>query len=309
MAVIALDLGGTRVKAGLVEGGTLLSATNVAVPSSDSFTALMPLLEEVIDGLLADAGRPAVKGLGISFPTIVDSDHMRLLYQYVKYADANNLDLAGWVRRNWGVPLFMENDARAALVGEWRYGAGQGTQNLLMVTIGTGVGSAVLMDGRLLKGSRYMAGNLGGHQVVRFDGRPCNCGNTGCLESEASSWSLPQLVRRTEGFDGSPFADGVPPDFEHLFAWAAQGDPFACTVRRHCLEAWAAGISNFIYAFDPEMVVLGGGVMKSADVIMPFIRRHIDRLAWLPEKAVTLAAASQPDWAGVLGMGYLAGDR
>jgi glucokinase len=203
----------------------------------------------------------------------------------------------------------MENDARAALVGEWRHGAGKGYRNLLMVTIGTGVGSAVLLDGHLLKGSRYLAGNLGGHQVVRFDGQPCNCGNTGCLESEASSWSLPGLVRRTEGYAESPFANGVPANFEQLFRLAEQGDVFALSVQRHCLRAWAAGISNFVYAFDPEIVVLGGGVMNSADVILPFLRRHIDQLAWLPGNSVRVAAASQPDWAGVLGMAYLAGDR
>ncbi|MEY3367273.1 MAG: hypothetical protein RI973_428, partial [Bacteroidota bacterium] len=177
MSVIALDLGGTRIKMGLVENGQLLATANVTVPSSSSFAAVLPIIEEQVARLTAAANAGPVKGIGMAFPTTVDSDRMRLLYKYVKYPDANDLDLAGWAMEKWGVPLFLENDARAALVGEWKYGAGTGTDHLVMITIGTGVGSAVLMDGRLLKGSRYMAGNLGGHQNIRYDGGPCNCGN------------------------------------------------------------------------------------------------------------------------------------
>jgi glucokinase len=309
MSVIALDLGGTRIKMGLVENGQLLATANVTVPSSSSFAAVLPIIEEQVARLTAAANAGPVKGIGMAFPTTVDSDRMRLLYKYVKYPDANDLDLAGWAMEKWGVPLFLENDARAALVGEWKYGAGTGTDHLVMITIGTGVGSAVLMDGRLLKGSRYMAGNLGGHQNIRYDGGPCNCGNIGCLESEASSWALPERLKREPGYGSSPYAGGAPADFETLFRLADEGDPFSLKLRDKCLEAWSAGIKNFIYGYDPERIVIGGGVMRRADVILPFIQKSIDDLAWMPGKVVEAVAAQQPDWAGVLGMSYLAGDR
>lgn len=314
MPVIALDLGGTRIKFGLLDNGRLLASANMTVPSSSSFAAVLPAIEQQVSLLLQEAGHPSLDGIGMAFPTIVDSDRMRLLYKYVKYNDANDLDLPAWAMEKWGVPLAMENDARAALVGEWQYGAGQGVDNLLMVTIGTGVGSAALVNGRLIKGSHYLAGNLGGHQNIRFDGGPCNCGNVGCLESEASSWALPAIIQKQAGYADSPFAAGKDraaeaPDFEAVFRLAAAGDSFATSVRQRSLEVWAAGILNLVYAYDPERVVIGGGVMHSAGVILPFLQNKINRAAWLPANAVELVAAQHPDWAGVLGMGYLAGAK
>ncbi len=305
MPTIALDLGGTRIKFGLVENGQLLASANIAV-SSESFAGAMPVIEAQVERLLTEAGKDEIDGIGMAFPTIVDSDRMRLLYKYVKYNDANDLDLTAWAKAKWGAPLVMENDARAALVGEWQYGAGRGTDNLVMVTIGTGVGSAALVNGRLLKGSHYLAGNLGGHQNIRFDGVRCNCGNVGCLESEASSWALPEMMKRQPGYAESPFAEGEKPDFEAVFRLAAEDEPFALSIRNRSLEVWASGILNLVYAYDPERVVIGGGVMHSADVILPFIQNKMNQAAWLPENAVEIVAAQQPDWAGVLGMGYLA---
>jgi predicted NBD/HSP70 family sugar kinase len=305
MPSIALDLGGTRIKMGLVENGTLLASENLAIPSSDSFAAVLPLIETQVNKMMAASGVKSIDGIGMAFPTIVDSDRMRLLYKYVKYNDANDVDLAGWAKSTWGAALVMENDARAALVGEWQYGAGKGVDNLVMVTLGTGVGSGALVNGRLIKGSHYLAGNLGGHMAVNFDGRRCNCGNTGCLESEASSWALPDILKTQPGFADSPFAKGEKHDFEAVFRLAAAGEPFATVVRDRCLDAWAVGILNLVYAYDPERVVIGGGVMKSADVILPFIQNKINHAAWLPANALEVVAAKQPDWAGVLGIGYL----
>ncbi len=306
MPVIALDLGGTRIKFGLLENGQLLASANIEVPSSESFAAVLPIIEAQVGKMMKETGIPHLDGIGMAFPTIVDSDRMRLLYKYVKYNDANDLDLVGWAKAKWNAPLVMENDARAALVGEWQHGAGTGVDNLVMVTIGTGVGSAALMNGRLLKGSHYLAGNLGGHQIIRFDGVRCNCGNIGCLESEASSWALPGILKRHPGFAESPFAGEEKPDFEAVFRLAAEGESIALSVRERSLEAWAAGILNLVYAYDPERVVIGGGVMHSADVILPFIQNKINQAAWLPANAVEVVAAQEPDWAGVMGMGYLA---
>jgi len=306
MAVIALDLGGTRIKFGLADQGQLLASKTLEVPSSESFAAVLPIIEQQIEQLMQETGRVSLDGIGMAFPTIVDSDRMQLLYKYVKYNDANDLNLRAWAQEKWAAPLVMENDARAALLGEWKYGAGMGTDHLVMITIGTGVGSAALIQGTLIKGSHYLAGNLGGHQNIRFDGVRCNCGNTGCLESEASSWALPAIMRRYPGYAESAFAQGENEDFEAVFRLAASKDPFSISIRDHCLEVWAAGILNLIFAYDPERVVIGGGVMHSADVILPFLQHKIDQAAWLPENAVQLVAAQQPDWAGVLGMAYLA---
>jgi len=302
-----MDLGGTRIKFGVIDEGKLVSTASIVVPSSEHFAAILPDIERQIDTMLQEGGYDSLQGVGMAFPTIVDSDNMRLLYKYVKYNDANDLDLKGWARSRWNAPLAMENDARAALVGEWQYGAGQGADNLVMITIGTGVGSAAMMNGRLIKGTNYLAGNIGGHQIIRFDGVRCNCGNTGCLESESSSWALPDILKNHPGYAGTAFESGnEQPDFEAVFRLAASGDPFALSVRNRCMDVWFNGILNLIFAFDPEKVIIGGGVMHSAEVILPYIQHKIDHASWLPDHPARMVAARQPDWAGVLGAGYLA---
>ncbi|MEO0006967.1 MAG: hypothetical protein RJA20_1163 [Bacteroidota bacterium] len=307
MPVVAMDLGGTRIKFGVIDEGKLVSTASIVVPSSEHFAAVLPDIERQIDTMLQEGGYDSLQGVGMAFPTIVDSDNMRLLYKYVKYNDANDLDLKGWARSRWNAPLAMENDARAALVGEWQYGAGQGADNLVMITIGTGVGSAAMMNGRLIKGTNYLAGNIGGHQIIRFDGVRCNCGNTGCLESESSSWALPDILKNHPGYAGTAFESGnEQPDFEAVFRLAASGDPFALSVRNRCMDVWFNGILNLIFAFDPEKVIIGGGVMHSAEVILPYIQHKIDHASWLPDHPARMVAARQPDWAGVLGAGYLA---
>lgn len=305
-----MDLGGTRIKFGVIDEGKLVSTASIVVPSSEHFAAVLPDIERQIDTMLRDGGYDSLQGVGMAFPTIVDSDNMKLLYKYVKYNDANDIDLKGWARSKWNAPLAMENDARAALVGEWQYGAGQGSDNLVMITIGTGVGSAALMNGRLLKGTNYLAGNIGGHQILRFDGVKCNCGNTGCLESEASSWALPDILKKQPGYAGSAFERGAErPDFEAVFRLAGAGDSFALSVRNRCMNVWFHGILNLIFSFDPEKVIIGGGVMHSADVILPYIQDKIDHASWLPANPARMVAAQQPDWAGVLGAAYLAGKQ
>jgi len=307
MPVVAMDLGGTRIKFGVMDEGRLVSTASIVVPSSEHFAAVLPDIERQIDNMLQEGGYDSLQGIGMAFPTIVDSDNMKLLYKYVKYNDANDIDLKGWARSKWNAPLAMENDARAALVGEWQYGAGQGSDNLVMITIGTGVGSAALMNGQLLKGTNYLAGNIGGHQIIRFDGVPCNCGNTGCLESEASSWALPDILKKHPGYAGSAFDTGAErPDFEAVFRLAGAGDAFSLSVRNRCMDVWFNGILNLIFSFDPEKVIIGGGVMHSADVILPYIQHKINHASWLPANPARMVAAQQPDWAGVLGAGYLA---
>lgn len=302
-----MDLGGTRIKFGVIDNGELVSTASIVVPSSEHFAAVLPDIERQIDHMLQEGGYDSLQGVGMAFPTIVDSDNMKLLYRYVKYNDANDLDLKGWALNRWNAPLAMENDARAALVGEWQYGAGQGSDNLVMITIGTGVGSAALMNGQLLKGTNYLAGNIGGHQIIRFDGIQCNCGNTGCLESEASSWALPDILKKQPGYAGSMFGTGAErPDFEAVFRLASAGDEFSLAVRNRCMDVWFNGILNLIFSFDPERVIIGGGVMHSADVILPYIQHKIDHASWLPANPARMVAAKQPDWAGVLGAGYLA---
>src|SRR5262249_54775897 len=135
----------------------------------------------------------ACDGLAIGFPCIVNTSTNRVLSALKKYEDATDIDLSAWCRDRLGLDLRIENDARLALLGEHYAGAGRGENSLVMMTLGTGIGTAAIIENRLLRGPHFHAGCLGGHLTVNHHGRLCECGNIGCAESEASRWALPLI--------------------------------------------------------------------------------------------------------------------
>ena len=173
--------------------------------------------------------------------------------------------------------------------------------NVVMITLGTGIGGAAMMLGKLVRGAHAQAACLGGHMPVNYRGHKCACGNVGCAEAEASGWSLPQIVRETPGFDKSSLASVAQIDFQTLFAAARNEDAVAIAVRQHCLNIWAVNAVALIHAYDPEVVVFGGGVMQSADVILPFVEEHVGKHAWTSWGTPRVCAAMLGGNAALLG--------
>lgn len=189
MTVLACDLGGTRLKIGVVREGRVLAQTVEPAHSHLGLAPRLPVLKDVwlrlLDGIglkLADCA-----GVSVAFPSLIDRSTGRILAVYGKYHDSLDIDLRAWARSELGLPLAIENDARMALIGEWQAGAGQGCDNLVMITLGTGLGVCAIIEGRILRGRHGQAGVLGGHLTVRYGGRLCTCGNLGCAEAEAST--------------------------------------------------------------------------------------------------------------------------
>jgi glucokinase len=214
----------------------------------------------------------------------VDPTSGRVLAHYGKYEDAMEVDLRAWCRSEFGLDLAIENDARMAGIGEWRYGAGRGCDNLVMVTLGTGLGTCAIMEGRAVRGAHHQAGVLGGHLTVRYGGRPCTCGNVGCAEAEASTARLKEIVPEEIDPSGSL-------DYARIFSLAQAGHPDAIRVRDHSLLVWSTLVVNLIHAYDPERVILGGGIMGSGDVILAAIRSHVERHAHTPWGRVEVMAS------------------
>lgn len=306
-ASIAIDLGGTIIKIGLLKNGKLIDRAEIQAQSASGLKALLPDLEKAINLILQanHVSENEVLGIGFSFAGLVDSSKNRILSTNQKYDDGPETDLVGWAFGKWNWPLFAENDARMALLGEWQFGAGKDSRDLVMVTLGTGIGSAVLVDGQLLKGKHFQAGNLGGHFVVNHKGSVCTCGNIGCVEAEASTWRLPSLLKEHPGFSESSVKNEEVLDFKALFQYAENNDQVAKEVLEHCLSVWAAGIITMIHAFDPELVILSGGIMKSSSVILPVLQEKVNRLAWTPWGKVKLVEARFPDSAALYGGDYL----
>lgn len=304
---IAIDLGGTFIKIGLLKEGQLIVRKEVPSQSVSGLKTQLPALESEIDELLLanQFQREDMLGIGLSFAGLVDSVANRILSTNQKYDDGPETDLVGWAREKWNWPLYAMNDARMALLGEWQHGAGNGSENLVMITLGTGIGSAVLMGGELLIGKHFQAGNLGGHFIVNHNGTDCTCGGNGCVEAEASTWRLPSLLKEHREFEKSSIKKEDVLDFRALFHHAGNNDKVAKDVLDHCLSAWAAGIITMIHAFDPEMIILSGGIMKSSAVILPALQEKVNQLAWTPWGKVKLVEAKYPDSAALYGADYL----
>jgi glucokinase len=304
---LACDLGGTRIKAGVVRGGQVLAQTTIPAQSEKGLADALPRLAAAWRILLDDLhlNVASCSGISIAFPSLVDVASGRVLAEYGKYSDAMDLDLRDWAHREFNLPLAIENDARMALIGEWKHGAGKGSDDLVMITLGTGIGTAAVMQGRVIRGRHGQAAILGGHSSIHFEGRPCGCGNTGCAEAEASTAFLKVMALSLPNYQESTLADETILDFAAVFKHAANGDPCALALRNHSLSVWATLAVNLIHFYDPEILIIGGGIMGSADVIVPFIENHIARHANTPWGRVTVSPSQLGDQAALVAAEWL----
>lgn len=306
MIYAGIDIGGTRIKMGLLQGQELIDCITMNVVNQLSLSENLSLIAENLNNLLESNNQSGnLGGIGIALPCIVDSEQGKILSDYAKFADARSIDLESWARINWNVSLIMENDARAALIGEVAFGAAKNCRFAVMMTLGTGIGSAVLIEGKLLRGKHFLAGNLGGHMSINYLGKSCNCGDTGCVESEASTWALPAIVRNHSLFSESSMSSENKLDYESLFRNADNGDPLAVELSQNSLEAWSATLRNLIYAYDPEKVIISGGIVGSDNRVLNYFKLKAQHASWLPPNAVEIVLAEQPEWAGVSGAAYL----
>ncbi|AXK31651.1 ROK family protein [Streptomyces armeniacus] len=316
-AVLALDIGGTKLAAGVVAAdGRALSFATCPTRVEDGTAAALRRLFELGDKALADAGTAAgaLLGTGIGCGGPLDSAAGVLI---------RPPHLPGWVdvpivrlaRDHFGLPTVLDNDGTAGAAGEWRFGAGRGCRHVLYLTVSTGIGGGLVLDGRTFRGG---AGNGGepGHVTVRSDGRPCKgCGRTGCLEAYASGTAIAE--RATEAVEAAR-ARGTATAlaaYEHLTAAevaaaARQGDPVATQVWADTVDALGNGLTSLVNLFEPELVVLGGGVTRAGDRLLEPVRRLVAAQAMGPAaRAVRIVRASGGDRAGVLGAAAIALER
>jgi glucokinase len=303
MSVLAVDLGGSHIGCALTEGGRILAKRSMRVEG----LGLKPLLPAVKQSLLqccresqVDVG--SCDGVGVAFPALVDSQTNELLSMFYKFADIRGPELEEWSESELGLPLRIENDARLALLGEHGWGSAQGFDDVVMVTLGTGIGVAAMLQRRLLRSRLGQAGQLGGHITVKFDGDKCACGAIGCAESEASTSTLTLLCHGWPGFARSSLATQPNLDFAALWRCCDEGDHTANAILGRCIQVWSALTVSLIHAYGPEIVVLGGGIMKRSEDILPRIREYVDKHSWKTSRGVArIEAASLGDAAALVG--------
>jgi glucokinase len=307
LITLAADFGGRRIKLGLVRDGRVAARQVLAAEADQPLRARLDVVAEAMRALCARQHLELrdCDGVGFAYPSIIEPRRGTIMDHFEKFGDASQLDLRAWAREALDLPLVLDNDARLALVGEWQYGAGRGCDNVAVMTLGTGLGTSAVIEGRVLRGAHGQAGILGGHFTVRYGGRQCVCGNLGCSEAEASTWMLGKLAQEQDGFAESPLGREAVLDFAAIFRLAAAGDACACALRDHSLRVWSATAVNLVHAYDPEKLILCGGIMASADVIVPSMQSYVERHAHTPWGRVQVVPSVLGDDAALLACEWL----
>ncbi|MGG6311792.1 ROK family protein [Paenibacillus macerans] len=297
---IGLDLGGTNIKAGIVNGaGEMLRRWSLPTQPHQGGEALLQRVGGVIKTLEGEAMAQGwrVRGAGIGSAGQVDS-----VNGVVKGATAN---LPGWAGMKLGsrlasltgLPVSVDNDANAMAFGEAWVGAGRRWRDFVCVTLGTGVGGCLVINRRPYRGLNGYAGEIG-HHVIVDGGRPCNCGRSGCFEQYASVTALMGMVRDLRGE-----ADGLNLP-ENVFAAAGKGQEPALGIIGEYARNIAVGLANLVHLFDPEGIVIGGAVTKQGELLLNPVRRELAGFL-LPvygeSPNVEIVAARLGDDGGVIG--------
>jgi glucokinase len=294
--VIGVDLGGTKMLAGLVDPEGSVERTLERSSPTSSQDELLAALDEVVEELVAEGG---VSALGFGIPSRIDQIHGRVVSStHIPLAD---LDFRGRLHERFGLPVAIENDAQAATVAEWRLGAGRGVRHLVMLTLGTGVGGGLILDGKPYRGSVGSGGELG-HIVISADGPLCigSCTGYGHLEYYASGSAADRAARELWG-------DGV--DGRDLVTRAREGDSGARDALAEIGRYLGAGIGSLVNIFNPELVVIGGGFSVAGELLLGPAREVTMQEAVTPNGDLAeIVLAQLGAEAGLVGAGLAAFD-
>jgi glucokinase len=304
MVILGIDIGGAQVRAGMVdENGAILASRTIPTPMD--LETLQPALQEAITWLLEATEMPAGVGVGCKGIINPDSTRVEVLPGSLHYLEG--LCLTDIVGMPLDVPVFADNDARVAMAAEMVWGGARDHENVLMLLLGTGVGGAAVVNGRLLRGSNGMGGQLG-HLTVEPDGPMCVCGNRGCLETafsaramEGEAWAA---VHRgcasalTRLFREQPQLATC----RTIFQAASEGDGLAASIVTRAITRLAAGIAGLLHVFDPEVMIIGGPVASAgAELLVPLKEQVWGRTRALLGREIPLIEQQVADRSGIVG--------
>jgi glucokinase len=305
----AIDLGGTNVRAIVADlDGNVLSEDIRLSRASEGLDITIDTMVASLEGacLQADASLGDLMALGIASPGPVDSAG-GVVPEAPQLTGWKDVPLVRIMSERLGMEVWLENDASAAALGENRYGAGRGSKNMLYITVSTGVGGGIIIDGDLYRGTRGAAGEVG-HVIIDINGPPCGCGGHGCLESLASGTAIARRGRDLAASgDASALADAASREgrlsAEIIARTAGAGDDVSRRIFKDVGMYLGVALAGFVNVFNPEAILIGGGVARSAELFFPEARRVMEERAMrAPLEDVTLGLAELGDRAGSLGM-------
>jgi glucokinase len=309
MAVLGIDIGGTKLAAGVVDAeGRMLARDEVPTHAADG---LEPVLDRIVSlgrALLSGpvAAAAAVRRIGVGCAGPVDLK-AGLVLQPPNLPGWTRVPLRERLERAFGLPIVLENDANAAALGELRYGAGRGARSIVYLTVSTGIGGGIILDGRIWHGVKDAAGEIG-HITVDPDGDRCGCGNRGCLEAISSGTSIARRAREMMASRRpSELARVAAPTAADVVRCAREGDPLASEVWDRAVRYLGIGVAAVITTLAPERIVIGGGVSRAGDALFEPLREHVRRLVKLvPVDSIPILPATLGPDVGILGAAAVA---
>ena len=311
---IGVDLGGTNIAVGLINDNYEIIAragtkTNIPRPAEEIFADIVKCAKETIEKAGIEVSD--VASIGIGTPGSCDKKNGVILYANNLYFD--NVPAAELVNKELpGIPVYIENDANCAALGEALAGSGKGKKSFIAVTLGTGVGSGIVLNGQVLTGCNDAGGELG-HMTIKFDGEPCNCGRIGCWERYASATAL---VNQTKAamleHKDSVMWQLTSGDIENAggrtaFDAMRIGDKWGTEVVDNYIRYIAVGTTNIVNIFQPEMICFGGGICNEGETLLAPIREHVARERYSKKQEVQteICRATLGNDAGIIGAACL----
>jgi len=273
---LAVDLGGTKISVSLWEDGPAGPARTGSSRWATLPDGPGPNIDRIVaeaNGLFGADGRGRPDAIGISGGGPLDPER-GLILNVPNLAGWMNVPITSILERRLGAPAWIENDANACAVAEWLRGAGRGSRNMVFLTCSTGMGAGLIIDGKLYRGSRHLAGEAG-HQVIVPDGLPCGCGNRGCLEAYASGAGM---ARRLEALRRSD--PGLPRTAREVVERARAGDDVSVRFLRETGEYLGMGLANVVFLLNPERIVLGTIAVGAGALLLDPAREALSRMVW-----------------------------
>lgn len=301
--IVGIDLGGTKISGAISTiDGKIIYKKSIDTLSAEGPEKVVGRIVGHVNHLLefANAQKDEVLGIGIASPGPLNIDEGVIVE--TPNLPFRNYPLTKTVEKETGIKTFIENDANAAALGELWFGAGKGVKNFIYITVSTGIGGGIVINGDIYHGYTGNAGELG-HMTVEPNGPRCNCGNYGCLEVMTSGTAIARianekLMRNT---------DSMLKNFEkvtskEVFECATKGDELSMEIVNYTTNYLGIGVANLVNTFDPELIIIGGGVSKAGNILFDRVRRIVsERCFAMMANAVKIIPAGLSTDAGVIG--------
>ncbi len=292
---IAIDLGGTQIRSALVdESGTVLNRFATATKArSDGDTVVLQMADAALE---VSKGQESanIRGVGVSSPGPLDTT-LGVTHGLPTIDGFDNFPIKQALQDKLPFPIFIENDGIAAAIGEWQHGAGEGLNSIVYVTVSTGIGGGVIVDGNVLRGRKGMAGHVG-HLAIYPDGLRCSCGNAGCWEAYAAGPGFALRASKALGKTVQPI---------EVFALARDGHAEAQKQVDEQARLLGIGITSLLHLYSPEMVIVGGGLSNAFDQLSPGIAAYVEQNAMRPFRDVAIKKAALGGNSGLIGAAAL----